>query len=204
MPHYNFIEIGTSDFATLLGCAKPSDIGLSIEPIQEYLDRLPNHPGVRKICGAVSSQTGNIIIHYIPDTVRIQYGLPDWMKGTNSVGSPHPTVTRYLTRKGLPLTLIHTRTVPMISLRDLFGTNHVESVDYLKMDTEGHDVQIMGQLLEMMEDGVRPQRIRFESNCLSDKMAVGNIILRLQEMGYSCRQTGTDTTATKLDGSADG
>ena len=44
----DFIEIGTSDFNTLIQAAGPAAHGLSIDPISLYLDRLPNRPGCKK------------------------------------------------------------------------------------------------------------------------------------------------------------
>jgi hypothetical protein len=41
---YDFIEIGTSDFETLL--QESSGVGLSIEPLKFYLDNLPNKDNV--------------------------------------------------------------------------------------------------------------------------------------------------------------
>ena len=38
---YDFVEIGTSDFNTLLQSSKDQR-GLSIEPLKIYLDKLPN------------------------------------------------------------------------------------------------------------------------------------------------------------------
>ena len=52
--HYDFIEIGTSDFHTLIESATDKTIGLSIEPIKTYLDRLPNKENVFKVQAAVS------------------------------------------------------------------------------------------------------------------------------------------------------
>ena len=194
MPHFDFIEIGTSDSATLIGKATPTMRGISVEPVRQYLDRLPNRPLVIKVNAAISNVSGMTNIHYVPDAVRIAHGLPSWMKGTNSIGAPHPTVVRHLTRKGLPLNLIVAEPVAMISLTDLFAQYEVESVDYLKIDTEGHDTVIMNMLLDTLT--VKPRRIRFESNCLSDKAAVTNICSRLIALGYSIRQTQQDTYAT--------
>ena len=39
MKHYDFIEIGTSDFDTLIESSDDNVVGLSIEPIKYYLDR---------------------------------------------------------------------------------------------------------------------------------------------------------------------
>ena len=38
--HYDFIEIGTSDFDTLIETSNNDTVGISIEPIKYYLDNL--------------------------------------------------------------------------------------------------------------------------------------------------------------------
>ena len=43
---YDFIEIGTSDFQTLIEEASDEAIGLSVEPISYYLNKLPNPKNV--------------------------------------------------------------------------------------------------------------------------------------------------------------
>ena len=105
--HYDFIEIGTSDFNTLIQKATPSTVGLSVEPLKDYLDRLPTKPHVQKVNAAVSKRSGSIDLYYVPDAVRIEKGLPSWMKGTNSIGAPHPTVVRYLEKHGLPQSIVN-------------------------------------------------------------------------------------------------
>ena len=64
--HYDFIEIGTSDFHTLIESATDKTIGLSIEPIKTYLDRLPNKENVLKVQAAVSDSDSTIEIYHIP------------------------------------------------------------------------------------------------------------------------------------------
>jgi len=171
--------------------------GICVEPVRQYLDRLPNRPLVIKVNAAISNVSGMTNIYYVPDAVRIAHALPIWMKGTNSIGAPHPTVVRHLTRKGLPLNLIVAEPVAMISLTDLFAQYEVESVDNLQIDTEGHDTVIMNMLLDKMGGSVpKPKQIRFESNCLSDRTAVAGICRRLEAFGYRIRQTQQDTYAT--------
>ena len=46
--HYDFIEIGTSDFDTLIQKCSDDSVGLSIEPLKSHLDRLLNKPNVKK------------------------------------------------------------------------------------------------------------------------------------------------------------
>ena len=49
---YDFIEIGTSDFDTLLETTI-NKIGISIEPLKYYLDNLPNNDKVIKVNCAI-------------------------------------------------------------------------------------------------------------------------------------------------------
>ena len=198
MPHYDFIEIGTSDAATLIQRAGPTTRGISVEPINEYLARLPSPPLVVKVNAAISDVTGTTEIYYVPDDLRQQHGLPTWMKGTNSIGHPHPTVVRHLTRHGLPLSLIHTRSVPLISLTELLASNDVTSIGQLKIDTEGHDTVIMRQMLDVMTNGgPMPSIIKFEANSLSKRDEVAAIVQELVALGYTIRQTTRDVIATR-------
>jgi FkbM family methyltransferase len=196
--HYEFIEIGTSDFATLIKKAGPTTVGLSVEPLGEYLDRLPARAHVAKVEAAVSDSDGDIDIYFIPDSVRIEQGLPSWMKGTNSVGHPHPTVVRYLTKHGKPLSLITTKKVTKVAVATLFERHGVASIDYLKIDTEGHDAVIMHAYLNLIETvpGLRAKRIRFESNALMAKKDHAELCARLTANGYSVTKLSEDTEAT--------
>ena len=48
---YDFIEIGTSDFDTLIESTQ-GKIGITIEPLLFYLENLPKNPSVIKVnCG---------------------------------------------------------------------------------------------------------------------------------------------------------
>jgi hypothetical protein len=86
---YNFIEIGTSDFDTLIeNCS--NECGLSVEPIKYYIDRLPDKPNVKKLQVAISDVDGYMDVYYISDDKIIEYNLPWWVRGSNSVNRPHP------------------------------------------------------------------------------------------------------------------
>ena len=195
--HYDFVEIGTSDFNTLIQKAGPKTVGLSVEPLLEYLDRLPTKPRVQKVNAAVSSTSGSLDIYYVPDNVRIEQGLPSWMKGTNSIGAPHPTVARYLAKHGLPASLVHKSKVPVLSVTRLFRRYRVGSIDFLKVDTEGHDVVIVEAYLDVAErhPALLAKKILFESNALSNKEAVARLRDRLRGLGYTVTPTRQDTVA---------
>ena len=195
--HYDFIEIGTSDFNTLIQKASDKTVGLSVEPLSDYLDRLPTRRRVQKVNAAVSNKSGALSIYYVPDAVRKEYGLPAWMKGTNKIGEPHPTVARYLAKHGLPVSLVARRRVPVYSVERLFRMYRVGSVDFLKIDTEGHDTVILNAYLDMVDarQELRAGKILFETNALSDRVAVGRIVERLRGMGYEVTSSRQDTTA---------
>jgi FkbM family methyltransferase len=197
--HYDFIEIGTSDFGALIQTAGPEKRGLSVEPLKEYLDRLPNKPGVTKVNAAVSWHSGEMTIFHIPDDVRRAHGLPSWVKGTNKVGAPHPTVVRLLTERGLPLSLIKETTVPVLSVEELFEDYHIASVDFLKVDTEGHDCIILSSYLDLVDSWPQfaAKRICFEANSLTPKADRDAVAARLRSMGYKVSKLGSDMWATR-------
>ena len=72
--HYDFVEIGTSDFNTILQ-RENSGIGLSIEPLKVYLDRLPDKVGVTKVNCAISDFDGSVDVYWIdPEDIK-KYNL---------------------------------------------------------------------------------------------------------------------------------
>ena len=76
--HYDFIEIGTSDFDTLIENADNNTIGLSIEPIKFYLDRLPDKENVTKVNVAISESSGFIDIYHIEEDKIIENKVSDY------------------------------------------------------------------------------------------------------------------------------
>lgn len=196
--HYDFIEIGTSDFNTLIQKATPTTVGLSVEPLKDYLDRLPTKPHVQKVNAAVSKRSGSIDLYYVPDDVRRKLNLPSWMKGTNSIGAPHPTVARYLAKHDLPSTIVHHKKVPVLSVERLFRNYRVGSLDYLKVDTEGHDTVIVNAYLDLAarHPNLLAKKILFESNALANRAEVNALRERLTGMGYTVVVKRQDTVAT--------
>ena len=89
--NYDFIEVGTSDFDTLIQDATDNCIGLCIEPIKFYLDRLPNKPNVKKINSAISfdGKVGRDKVYYIPLETIQKHNMPLWIRGCNSMGDYH-------------------------------------------------------------------------------------------------------------------
>ncbi|CAE8691410.1 unnamed protein product, partial [Polarella glacialis] len=106
--HVNYLEIGTSDFDTLLDrhIWRPEVVGFSVEPAKAYFDRLPVHGGQGKtlLNVAVSDHDGYEDLFVVrPELVGAHLGsgsqcraegleqvglpqcLPGWVRGTSSI-----------------------------------------------------------------------------------------------------------------------
>lgn len=195
---YDFVEIGTSDFDTLIQNASEHTIGLSIEPIRYYLDRLPTKPNVKKLNCAVSDQNGEIEIYHIPPHTLQQYGLPDWLRGCNSVGAPHPTANNVVQNQRLnPSDIFQRDIVRKIDFETLCKEQDIGGIRYLKVDTEGHDCVILGSLFEYATKcpEILPKKILFESNILQKMENIRDIIARSERFGYKVIYSNTPTAS---------
>jgi len=193
--HYDFVEIGTSDFDTEIERCREYDRGLCVEPLLVYLNRLPTKRYVHKVLAAVSNTDGWVDCYYIPEEVIKSHNLPPWLRGCNSIGKPHPTGCQILLNANLDLqTNIKTTRVPMYSIKSLFEMFQVTSLSFLKLDTEGHDCTILHNYLEWVGNGnFKANQVLFESNSLIPSAEVDTIIRKFISVGYRLLYRGEDT-----------
>jgi hypothetical protein len=87
----NFIEIGSSNFGTLIATANAEAVGLTIEPLKFYLDQLPTKKNVKKINCAISpnNQVYQDDIYFIDPVTIKKYNLPNHFLGCNKIGDFH-------------------------------------------------------------------------------------------------------------------
>ena len=183
---YDFIEIGTSDFDTLIQ-KSTDEVGISIEPIKYYLDRLPDKENVKKIHCAVSfddvEKDGQI--YYVKDQDIISNGLPDWIRGCNSLNKYHYQHELLNIKE-----LVNIENVKEIPISKILIDNNVRGIKQLKIDTEGGDCFILKNLkryLKTKSNIFYPKEIIFESNELSDPNLVNSTIKEYEELGYKLR-----------------
>lgn len=172
------IEIGTSDFRTEAGQKN----GLFIEPVKEYFDRLPD---CIKENVAISNHEGELDMYYIPSEVIESNNLPFWLRGCNSVNKPHPTIIDM----GLEKHIVKD-TVRVLRLKTLIDKYSIQNIGHLKIDTEGHDCVILNDFLDTCD--IKPRKIQFEANVLSNRMEVEDCIERLKQSGYTCKKVKFD------------
>jgi len=224
--HFDFVEIGTSDFDTEIQQSVAGERGLSVEPLQFYLDRLPDKRGVTKVCAAISrAQTdeqllldgegrggdeevdgervgqgngeGRVTVHFVhPDDLARHPVIPRWVRGCNSVGEPHPQALDELRKHGLD-GLLQSASVPLLTFGELCEAHNVRTVDLLKIDVEGHDTVVLHSLVDY--GMVWPRVIQFETNGLCAQEDVDSVIRVLcDEHDYVVlRRDSSDTMLTR-------
>ena len=195
--HYDFIEIGTSDFDTLIEESNNLTKGISIEPIKYYLDKLPNKSNVSKVQAAMSDKEGSIDIYYIEDKHIDVHGLPWWVRGSNSVNNPHPFIIKEIGEE-LYNKLVTIDTGPTITWSKLIDTYNVKSIKYLKVDTEGHDHIILNEYLNECDKNpdLLADIIKFECHGeVSNREEIDKLLKRF--VGYEVEYLLTDIILRK-------
>lgn len=183
---YDFIEIGTSDFDTLIQGSE-DQFGISIEPVKYYLDRLPNRKNVKKLHCAVSFDDieRDANVYYLKEEDIIANKLPDWLRGCNSLNKYH-----YQHEQLNIKSIVSVEGVKEIPLAKILVNNNVRRIKKLKIDTEGGDCFILKNLkryLKTKSNIFYPKEIIFESNELSDPNLVNSTIKEYEALGYKLR-----------------
>lgn len=188
----DFIEIGTSDFDTLLQNSNDeNEIGLSIDPIIYYLNELPNKKNKYKLNYAISNRECMVDVYWVYPTDIVKYDLPYWLRGCNSIISPHPTTINELNQRNLQHILQKTK-CECITWETLIKKYNIKSVHRLKVDTEGHDCIIIDSILD---SEVLPKIMSFEVNKLTNKNSLNQLYKKLNMKGFKQTQnTGHDVT----------
>jgi hypothetical protein len=193
---FDYIEIGTSDFETM--CQEhPNLVGLSIEPLDIYCNRLPAQENLIRVNCAISNFKGHGVVWYVhPDDIDA-FDLPQWLKGCNSFQKMHPSVKAELEKRQL-LRLFRFKYVEVLTWQDLVARYDITHVHYLKIDTEGHDLVIINNMLDWAIKSSRcPDEILFESNILINEDELKCTLERLKCFGYEIIYTNNENTLVK-------
>lgn len=190
MIDYDFVEIGTSDFDTLIKNATDETIGLSVEPIQEYLNNLPNKQNVTKVCAAISidGTSNDAQIYYIPPSVIEENHYHTFLRGCNKIGEYHPHQLNHPSIKNDLSKLVKRDTIKQITVPQLYEDYNIHKIKFLKIDTEGYDCDILQHwlvYLKSKDSSYYPHKIMFETNTLTTKEYVMQTIEDYANIGYT-------------------
>jgi hypothetical protein len=177
----DFIEIGTSNFNTLIQNST-NEHGISIDAVKYYIDSLPDKPNIKKLNLAISNINSYVDVYYIPEHIIEKNQLQKWFKGCNCINNYHHLHIKHNLEK-----YVVKDTVKVIKTFELFYQNKIKNVKYLKIDTEGHDVIILDCLfdyLKYLPNIFYPKKIQFETNENSNIKDVDSIINQYKSIGY--------------------
>jgi FkbM family methyltransferase len=196
---YKFLEIGTCDFnSPSQEVILNNEYGICVEPIKYYLDRLPNLKNIYKKNCAISNFRGNIDVYYINEENINKYNLPNWIRGCNKIGDYHPTVLKELKNRNLDTNIICIEKVEVMTFSDLIIEFNCKDIDYLKIDTEGHDHTIIEDMFYFYLNNKTynlPKKINYEtfSNVLAPEIEIKKSKNYLLTLGYKIeKETGSD------------
>lgn len=189
-----FIQIGANDgrrFDPLFELVKAFNLaGLAVEPVAEYfseLERNYKNSRVTPVNKAIYFKNCNILIN----RAKNDNNLPEWTKGIASLDPDHHK------KSGIDKRFIIQEEVKAITFSELIGNYNVHNVDFLLIDTEGYD----GEIIKMIPfDKIDPKIIQFEHNLAAEGMSTGefiDIISMLISRKYKISMTDTDCIAYK-------
>lgn len=188
---YDFIEIGTSNFDTLIESADDNIYGISVDAVKYYIDNLPDKLNCKKLNVGISNINSTLDVYYIPENIIEQNKLQNWFKGCNCINNYHPL---HISHNVSHLCKIDK--VKVITTYELFYQNNVRNVKYLKIDTEGHDTIILKSLffyIKFLPKIFYPNKILFETNENSNSKEVDEIIQLYCSVGYKLESRGYDS-----------
>lgn len=165
--------------------------GIILEPIPSYFSQLKsnssNYPDISLLNYAIHTSNDKMKMYKIKDEMTGKF--PDWIKGCAGFSKSQ------LTRHGVLEEQIETLEVPCLSINSVFKQlENGKSLDYLQVDCEGYDGQIM---LDLDLGIYKPKVIKFEHINL-DYNELKDVRTKLRKHGYILMNEGTDTIGIRL------
>ena len=176
-----FLEIGSCDFDTLEYLADLGWKGVMIEPIPKYYNRLRGgnpRSNIHYLNVAVDWTEGERVMYMASKEKVSEIGYTSGM----SSFFPNPDVFS-------EEVIVKTLTIDRI-----FEICEIQHVDFLKIDTEGYDAEIVKMF---PFERCKPDFVKVEKEHLSHK-DLNDTISRLSSNGYHCEWTERDIFAFRV------
>ena len=152
-----FLEIGTCDFDTLNHLSNDGWRGVIVEPIKKYLNNIPQLPNIHYLNYAVDWESGTRAMYLAPDDIVEQdhdfAGMSSFYN-TNSI-------------------LKNEVVVNTITIHQIYTLCNITEIDLLKIDTEGHDYEILRMVLNYT---IRPKYIQAEIKHLNSTTGIVDLL----------------------------
>ena len=195
-PRAFFLEIGSNDGHQLDHLHETIDAhpwrGVMVEPVGHVFERLErnygDNPRVELERAAIADRDGTLpFFHLRPVEDPGSEGLPHWYDAIGSFSREHLERHRDL----IPDVeeRIEAIEVPCLTLDSLCRKHSIGRIDVLQIDTEGHDLRILGQV-DLAR--LRPLLIIYEHYHLSPEEQAASR-QRLESHGYLVMEEGFDS-----------
>jgi hypothetical protein len=184
MNHVDYLQIGSHVGNTsndhLFNTNLTNKNIILIEPVpflfeqlkQNYRSKLSQN-NIAFLNIAISDKNDTLQL-YIPSMRNDFSKFPNWASQLASTNSEHIS-------KHMPTLAIDIITVPCVSLNTLIHTIGIKTIDYLMIDTEGHDYDI---LMNLDLSVIKPTKIRFENKHMDGVLVRGTRYMELLEHLY--------------------
>lgn len=152
-----YIEIGACDFDNFDTYLDEGKV-IFVEPIPEYRDslrkKIGNHPNALFEECAISSYNGYMDMTYIqPDSASEQ-----WVRGISHASFSSSNLINKNIEQGYNIGIPKNIKVPCITLDTLLYKYNIDEVEYLKIDVEGHELEIINKYSWR----IKPKQLKIE------------------------------------------
>jgi len=189
-----FIEIGVCDFDTLIPLADNDWEGICVEPIKYYIDKLERK---KNICYENSCILPKKLIpenkqvdikYWDPEFINSKGDNGSWMKGVSNTDMNRNTFRCNTGWKNYE----RISKVNALTLDELIDKYNVKEIDYIKIDIEGRDFDI----IQDYSFKVKPRLIKMESKFLKGRGFSDEMVKSFfEEKGYIVYLEKTDLYA---------
>ena len=164
-----FIEIGTCDFDTNLPLIESGDWkGIMCEPapiyfgnLKKQFEEIKNSENLILENLAISDYNGKLDFAVARNDHSVENS---WQRGISSVVSDHHSGERLFDYNENKNLIAETIEVPCLTLDELIYKHKIESIDYLKIDAEGHEMNI----IDAYSWDIKPTFIKLEHMHIDD------------------------------------
>lgn len=175
---YDYIEIGISDGLNL--CQKyPDKLGITIEPLKFYFDKIELSPNNTKINISLSDLVGKVAIFYVDPISFHQENFGTNIKITYGVKKPPSYIVEHLTNID-KLDQLKTTVVECIDWTTLISRYNISQVDVLKLNISTQNIDIIDNILAS-QSKVLPNEIYFN---FESSLDAESILGKLKNDGY--------------------
>jgi hypothetical protein len=191
---YKFVDIGCSFFDTSVDQFGLDVDGLLVEPLGPSFKLLPHSNTVKKVNVGISDYTG-IGKMFVPKDILLatKYISKEELKSIqgNELQNVGYSGCASLNGTHKHMNNLNVEQISLdcniITFYDLCNQYNITEIDYLNIDTEGHEHIILKQVFDLVQKNLLTinHQLKFEYNYLSDTAILDNLCEQFKNYGFN-------------------